>query len=136
MQIRNDQIKALFFKKELRFTQVPRGLYLMIAGTQDSSDRFQYGIVAIHEEDSSIFWRDGVLLGRGGVGRRRRLKRKLDEKRRPTRREVTYVNGSPMFRDDSIANAETKTCTLASRVLWCRRDRKPAKHLSRPVRCQ
>src|SRR5437773_12572637 len=95
MQIRNDQIKALFFKKELRFTQVPRGLYLMIAGTQDSSDRFQYGIVAIHEEDSSIFWRDGVLLGRGGVGRRRRLKRKLDEKRRPTRRGVTYANGSP-----------------------------------------
>jgi hypothetical protein len=41
------------------------------------------------------------------------LERQLDAEGRATRRDIPDANGSPMFRDDSVANAQTKTGSFA-----------------------
>src|SRR6266478_5882887 len=113
MKIGDTQIEFLFFEGSTSFVHISGGVDLMIAAPQNGPDRFQHRVIVIHQQDSSILSGGGLLSGRGECKRGHWLMGQLDGKRRATRRNIPHTDGASMFRDDSVTNAQTKTCSLA-----------------------
>ncbi len=65
LQIGDNQIKFVFFEGGASFVHISSGVDMMIAAPQNSPDRFQHGVIVIHQQDSSILSGGGLLSGRG-----------------------------------------------------------------------
>jgi hypothetical protein len=105
-KVRHNDVELLLFQESQRLIGVACRSYTMITAAQYGSDRFKHGLVMIDKEDTAFPSRIRLAANFKIRFRRRRLNREFDRERRPSGRYVFNADRAPVFRHDSVADAQ------------------------------